>query len=60
MIVGKAVIWNDPHVLHSDPPRLIAAALCFDRKGTSCGPKAWVGEVWAESIVVPSVARPRG
>jgi len=57
-IVGKAILWNDPHNRQSYPPRLVAAALCFDQKGTSCALKAWVGEVWAEPIVVPGTAAP--
>jgi len=59
-IVGKAMLWNNPHNRQSDPPRFVAAALCFDRKGTSYGVKAWVGEVWADPIVVPAAVNPGG
>ncbi len=56
-VVGDATIWNDPYVRFSEPPHLISAALCFERKGTSCGLNAWVGEVWAEPFVVPATGR---
>jgi hypothetical protein len=51
-IVGEHILWNDPHNIQPEPPRLVAAGLRFGRKGTSCGLDAWVGEVWAEPILV--------
>ncbi len=48
-VLGKLIAADDIDGC-MEPPIVACAGLVFDRKGTSCGLGAWVGEVWAEPV----------
>jgi len=54
-LAGRFVICNHPTVTHQPRPSVVAAGLRFQRKGTSVGHDAWVGEVWAEPVVLSPI-----
>ena len=57
MVVGEAILLNKPGRAEQLRPAMVCPGLVFDRKGTSVGLDAWVGEVWAAPVQFAPLAR---